>query len=69
MQNTVETKQNGTFKDDKKKADAAKKQLRATLNLAIEVKSAFEIYAYHVISPEVFMSRIHDLVEIYKNDK
>ena len=40
-------------------------RLSANIMLALEVKNAFEMYSYRIISPEDFIERIKDLTEFH----
>ena len=44
-------------------------KLSSAIMLAVEIKSAFEMYAYRVISPESFQERLQELTEFYKSQQ
>lgn len=55
--------------DDKKKQQEMSKKLSKAIGMAIEMESNFKLYSYRIVEPEVFLSRIDELVNFYKNAK
>ena len=45
------------------------RQLSANIMFALEIKQAFEMYSYRIISPEDFIDRITDLIDFQKQNK
>lgn len=54
------------------KTEAEIKQEETRVQLAIshalQIKQTFELYAYHIISPYVFATRIKELNDLYEDD-
>lgn len=67
VNNTVPGTQNGEYVDHKKEKDDFNKKLSSSITVAIDVESAFRMYSYRIVPPEVYISRITEILEFYSN--
>lgn len=55
--------------DDKKAEKELAQKLSKAIGMSIEMESNFKLYSYRIIEPGVYLQRVEELVDFYKNAK
>lgn len=53
--------------DDKQAQKQKDEKLSKAITLAVEMESSFKLFSYRIIDPQVFISRVDELLNFYKS--